>query len=127
MQGMLENLSQPVAFATAPLGTTPEAGSSGTSTPPISKSKALKRDGSLSSDTDLDHDEPMVARLTRKLGMGTPGREGRQSPKASSSRLQASTMKRERSIEQEFDESLLDDGALCFITPDAGFNSRFPI
>ncbi|KAJ3844467.1 hypothetical protein F5878DRAFT_648885 [Lentinula raphanica] len=57
MQGMLDNLSQPVAFATVPLGTEATAG---TSSP--------RRDSSLSSDTDSE--EPIVARLTRKLGMG---------------------------------------------------------
>ncbi|KAE9406416.1 hypothetical protein BT96DRAFT_1014917 [Gymnopus androsaceus JB14] len=57
MQGMLDNLSQPVAFATVPLGSEPIPG---TSSP--------RRDLSLSSDTEPE--EPMVSRLTRKFGMG---------------------------------------------------------
>ncbi|KAG2041966.1 hypothetical protein BDR03DRAFT_932209 [Suillus americanus] len=44
MEGMLDNLSQPVAFATAPLGT---------ELPPSGK-KTLRRDGSSCSDTDIE-------------------------------------------------------------------------
>ncbi|KAJ3921131.1 hypothetical protein F5877DRAFT_89056 [Lentinula edodes] len=57
MQGMLDNLSQPVAFATVPLGVEAIPGPS-----------SPRRDSSLSSDTESE--EPIVSRLTRKLGMG---------------------------------------------------------
>ena len=57
MQGMLDNLSQPVAFATAPLGPEP----SGSATPP------RQQDSSLSSDTD--NDEHMLSKWTRKIGI----------------------------------------------------------
>ncbi|KAJ3883767.1 hypothetical protein F5051DRAFT_390866 [Lentinula edodes] len=59
MQGMLDNLSQPVAFATVPLGVEAIPGPS-----------SPRRDSSLSSDTESE--EPIVSRLTRKLGMGRP-------------------------------------------------------
>ncbi|KAL1665261.1 hypothetical protein GGF50DRAFT_53073 [Schizophyllum commune] len=60
MQGMLDNLSQPVAFATAPLES-PDARSA---------HRKLQRDGSLSSDTDGE--ENMMSRLTKRLGMSRP-------------------------------------------------------
>lgn len=60
MQGMLDNLSQPVAFATAPL----EAPGA------RSPHRKLQRDGSLSSDTDGE--ENMMSRLTKRLGMSRP-------------------------------------------------------
>ncbi|KAF8162995.1 hypothetical protein B0H34DRAFT_794745 [Crassisporium funariophilum] len=80
MQGMLDNLSQPVAFATAPLGN-PE-----TSNEPSSSANKIedhrRRDGSLSSDTDVD--EPIFSKFTRRIGMsregsltGRAGRSGR--------------------------------------------------
>ncbi|KAJ7632409.1 hypothetical protein FB45DRAFT_912364 [Roridomyces roridus] len=80
MQGMLENLSQPVAFATAPLGD--------------QEPKLSRRDGSLSSDTDLD--EPMVARFARRLGMSGDGKK----PERSSSKLNVKTPE----SDEEFDE-----------------------
>jgi hypothetical protein len=54
MEGMLDNLSQPVAFATAPLG--PDT-------------RPLRRDGSSGSDTD--HEDTKYA---RKFGLGGLGR-----------------------------------------------------
>ena len=63
MQGMLDNLSQPVAFATVPLS---QPGIS-TSTSSPDKTDDLRRDGSLSSDTDLD--EPIFSKFTRRIGM----------------------------------------------------------
>jgi hypothetical protein len=55
MEGMLDNLSQPVAFATAPLGT---------KLPPSGK-KSLRRDGSSSGDTDFEqpHTSTFFTRL----------------------------------------------------------------
>jgi hypothetical protein len=67
MQGMLDNLSQPVAFATVPLGH-PEIPIS-----PSSSDKAddIHHDASLSSDTDLD--EPIFSKFTRRIGMSRKG------------------------------------------------------
>ncbi|CAK5277774.1 unnamed protein product [Mycena citricolor] len=64
MQGMLDNLSQPVAFATAPLGHVESVSSSSKRTKLASH---LPREGSLSSDTDLE--EPIVSRFARRLGI----------------------------------------------------------
>jgi len=63
MQGMLENLSQPVAFATAPLGD-PEVP---TPHSPGAKTEEKRRDRSLSSDTDSD--EPIFSKFTRRIGL----------------------------------------------------------
>ncbi|KAF9036744.1 hypothetical protein BJ165DRAFT_1559775, partial [Panaeolus papilionaceus] len=76
MQGMLDNLSQPVAFATVPIGN-PE--SSNTPTPDDQRkhrkqnksSNEGKRDGSMSSDTDAD--EPIFSRFTRRIGISREG------------------------------------------------------
>jgi hypothetical protein len=57
MEGMMDNLSQPVAFTTAPLGT--ESAFSGKA--------GLQRDGSLGSETERE--EPFVSRFSRKLGL----------------------------------------------------------
>ncbi|KAJ7109159.1 hypothetical protein C8R44DRAFT_801793 [Mycena epipterygia] len=78
MQGMLDNLSQPVAFATAPLGA-PEA----SPTNPVARTKLssqtmMRRDGSLSSDTDIE--EPMVARFARRLGMSGDSKKSDRPP-----------------------------------------------
>ncbi|OAX41311.1 hypothetical protein K503DRAFT_848471 [Rhizopogon vinicolor AM-OR11-026] len=56
MEGMLDNLSQPVAFATAPLGT--EA---------TSKKKGSRRDGSSSSDTE---EQSHRSKISSKLKLG---------------------------------------------------------
>lgn len=73
MQGMLDNLSQPVAFATAPLGTEENILPSGSQTPP----RQLRRDSSLSSDDD----EHMLSKWTRRIGFGGP----KSKPKSGSS------------------------------------------
>ncbi|KAF9533376.1 hypothetical protein CPB83DRAFT_845168 [Crepidotus variabilis] len=68
MQGMLDNLSQPVAFATVPLGpdTPPQE------TPMAEKmASGHRRDGNLSSDTDPE--EPIFSKFTRKIGLSNPG------------------------------------------------------
>ncbi|KAF8212462.1 hypothetical protein K438DRAFT_1806545 [Mycena galopus ATCC 62051] len=67
MQGMLDNLSQPVAFATAPLGAPESAPPNHVARTKLSSHAGLRRDGSLSSDTDIE--EPMVTRFARRLGM----------------------------------------------------------
>lgn len=56
MEGMLDNLSQPVAFATAPLGTEPG----------LSGKRGVQRDGSSGSETERD--PPFTSRFSRKLG-----------------------------------------------------------
>lgn len=100
MQGMLDNLSQPVAFATVPLGNT-ELGS-GTNTPPLSR-----RDASLSSDTD-SADEPMLSRFTRRMGMNRPVKKANRT-----STLSAASS----SDNDEFDEGIFDEGH-CALTVD---------
>ncbi|KAG7092269.1 hypothetical protein E1B28_008632 [Marasmius oreades] len=92
MQGMLENLSQPVAFATAPLGTS---------------SEPSRPEEHHSSDTDYtDAEERLSSRLSRKLKLGgksvksqlTAG--GRGSPA-----IETSTQ------EGDFDDDFSDEGA----------------
>jgi hypothetical protein len=95
MQGMLDNLSQPVAFATIPLGNDSNP-ASGTKTPPLPR-----RDGSLSSDTDVE--EPMLSRLTRRIGMNRNGRSALRG-----SLLGTSSTK----PDDDFDDSLFDEGKL---------------
>ncbi|KAG1756287.1 uncharacterized protein EDB91DRAFT_4955 [Suillus paluster] len=56
MEGMLDNLSQPVAFATAPLGTEPPSGK-----------KTSRRDGSSSSATDIE--QPHTSKFLTRLGL----------------------------------------------------------
>jgi hypothetical protein len=99
MQGMLDNLSQPVAFATVPLGH-PE-----TPTSPSSPDKTddVRRDGSLSSDTDLD--EPIFSRFTRRIGMS---REGSKNGHSGLSRKLPNNGK--QTSLAEYDEDFLEDG-----------------
>ncbi|KAJ6513892.1 hypothetical protein C8R47DRAFT_1207172 [Mycena vitilis] len=73
MQGMLDNLSQPVAFATAPLGVPEPQSTTHVVRTKLSSHAVLRRDGSLSSDTDVE--EPMVARFARRLGMSSDGKK----------------------------------------------------
>ncbi|KAF5391322.1 hypothetical protein D9757_002067 [Collybiopsis confluens] len=75
MQGMLDNLSQPVAFATVPLGVDSSIGTS-------SPKRNPRKDMSHSSDTDPE--EPIVSRLTRKFGMRS-AKQGRSPPLSSDS------------------------------------------
>jgi len=57
MEGMLDKLSQPVAFTTAPLGTEPS----------FSGKQGLQRDGS--SGSEIEREEPFVSRFSWKLGL----------------------------------------------------------
>lgn len=57
MEGMLDKLSQPVAFTTAPLGTEPS----------LSVKRRLQRDGSPGS--EIEREEPFVSRFSRRLGL----------------------------------------------------------
>lgn len=77
MQGMLDNLSQPVAFATVPLGN-PEAPNESQKDV---KSEEFRRDGALSSDTDVD--EPIFSKFTRKIGMSREGSKSGRSGRSS--------------------------------------------
>lgn len=106
MQGMLDNLSQPVAFATVPLGH-PEIPISPSST---DKSDDIRRDGSLSSDTDLD--EPIFSKFTRRIGMS---REGSKSGRSdlSSRKLPSNGKQPEHGIDgsfEEYNEDFLEEG-----------------
>lgn len=103
MQGMLDNLSQPVAFATAPL--VQAESSTRPSTPgrtTISAQRAqLRRDGSVSSDTDIE--EPLVSRFTKRLGMN-------KKPERSPSNLAAGPSKPSSLDVVDLDEELFDEG-----------------
>jgi hypothetical protein len=100
MQGMLDNLSQPVAFATVPLGH-PEI--------PISlsspdKTDDIRRDGSLSSDTDLD--EPIFSKFTRRIGISREGSK-------SSRKVPSNDKQPEHEIDgslEEYSEDFLEEG-----------------
>ena len=106
MQGMLDNLSQPVAFATVPLGH-PEIPISPSSP---DKTDDIRRDGSLSSDTDLD--EPIFSKFTRRIGMSRKGsksgRSGLSSPKFASNGKQPEH-EIDGSLEQ-YNEDFLEEG-----------------
>ncbi|KAK7043664.1 hypothetical protein VNI00_008275 [Paramarasmius palmivorus] len=96
MQGMLDNLSQPVAFATVPLGN--ENSSEGNPT------TVRREGGSQSSDTDFtDADEPMVSRLTRKLKIGSGNATGNGKGKTKGKG-------KERLDPVDDDEDLFDEG-----------------
>ncbi|KAJ3575990.1 hypothetical protein NP233_g728 [Leucocoprinus birnbaumii] len=112
MQGMLDTLSSPVAFATAPLGNPDTAEGQNSSpngsahlrsrTPPSSGS--LKRDSSFNSDPEVD--EPILARLGRRIGMAKENIPGmRQGSSQKSSQLNVLT-----EDDDDFDESLFDTG-----------------
>jgi len=92
MQGMLDNLSQPVAFATAPLGQD--------ETP---YSRDLHRDGSLSSDTDIE--EGIATRLSRKIGLTKRTSDN----SFMTTREDSFANKTQSNLRQEFDEVLADE------------------
>ena len=95
LEGMLENLSQPVAFATAPLAV-------GELQP--TSAEALQRNGSVSSDTDLE--EPMVRRITRRIGIGRDNSKVKTSSALSKSQSPASL-----SVDdEEFDDADFETG-----------------
>jgi hypothetical protein len=114
---MLDTLSSPVAFATAPLGipeASPDAQNSSPNgsahlrsrTPPTAGS--LQRISSFSG--DAEGDEPILARLGRRIGMAKesiPGIRHGYSQKSSQ-------IKGLSDDGEEFDESLFDTGELIF-------------
>lgn len=105
---MLDNLSQPVAFATAPLGKPDAILLSGTKTPPLPPHK--RRDGNMSSDTDPD--EPMFSRFTRRIGISREGSSGQLGNGASSS-----SSKSKPSSQDDFDDDIFEDGGgYCFLS-----------
>ncbi|KAG5639610.1 hypothetical protein H0H81_010812 [Sphagnurus paluster] len=95
MQGMLDNLSQPVAFATVPLGNMEPT--SGARTPPTPR-----REASWSSDTD-SAEEPMFSRFTRRIGIN---REGKKSGRRSTLSVTTS------GGDDDFDEGMFDEETL---------------
>jgi hypothetical protein len=107
MQGMLDNLSQPVAFATIPLSQEPVQ-ESPTSADQLTPD--LRRDsGNASSDTDLE--EPILSKFSRKIGLGRkPGDRSRKtSQKAISpvaSQGSTSSSKSEFDFDDEEDDFL---------------------
>ena len=113
MQGMLDTLSSPVAFATAPLSspiaantpTSLQNGSAHSRTPPSSMSF---KSSSFSGDPEVG--EPILTRLGRRIGMTKETIPGmRHSHKSSQVDV---------SSEDDFDESLFDVGAsfLCLFS-----------
>ena len=100
MQGMLDNLSQPVAFATVPLGA-PDTNSP-TADP---KAQDNRRDGNLSSDTDID--EPIFSKFTRKIGMTREGSGGARSKRDGQSLASSS---RTSSYDDDDFEDFLEEG-----------------
>ena len=103
MQGMLDNLSQPVAFATVPLGH-PEIPISPSSP---DKTDDIRRDGSLSSDTDLD--EPIFSKFTRRIGMSRKGSDGARSG-LSSRKFPSNSNQPEHGSLEEYNEDFLEEG-----------------
>jgi hypothetical protein len=90
---MLDNLSQPVAFATVPLGDTALYSDQS------QKSPSSRRDAGFSSDTDAD--EPVLTRLTRRIGISRDGRKtARERPPDSSSSRD----------DEDLDEDIFDEG-----------------
>ncbi|KAG6889723.1 hypothetical protein C0995_015021 [Termitomyces sp. Mi166 len=101
MQGMLDNLSQPVAFATVPLGNTDPP--SDAKTPPTPRSP--RRDASFSSDTD-SADQPIFSRLTKRMGIGRDSKDSN----SRKSTLAGTTSSGDDGFEDElFDEETLGD------------------
>ncbi|KAG5354168.1 hypothetical protein C0989_003681 [Termitomyces sp. Mn162] len=99
MQGMLENLSQPVAFATVPLGNIDVP--SGVKTPPAPRTPRI--DVKFGSDTD-SADEPMLSRLTKRIGIGRDSRHFH---------VQKSTSAQSTSgREDDFEDGLFDEETL---------------
>jgi len=85
MEGMLDNLSQPVAFTTAPLGMETDA----------QGKRGLRRDGSSSSDTDRD--DSLSTKLSRKLGLDS----------MSSEKIQAASVRRRTDLPSQNKKSCL--------------------
>ncbi len=119
MQGMLDTLSSPVAFATAPLGTPESAETQNSSangsgirsnsrTPTGSRSLGRKSSSFLGGDTEVD--EPILARLGRRFGVGK---------ESSGSRWGATgkSPEEDHSLgdDEDFDEGLFDDGICLFV------------
>jgi len=110
MQGMLDNLSQPVAFATVPLG--PEI-SKDTSTSDITAPE-IRVDGGLSSDTD--HDEPILSKFSRKIGLGRKHDMSGKTNQKSSSLTQPSSHSQADGFDfGEDEDDFLETGLSTFI------------
>jgi len=103
MQGMLDNLSQPVAFATVPLGNPEAPNESQTDV----KSEELRRDGALSSDTDVD--EPIFSKFTRKIGISREGSKSGRSDRSSRNLVSNSVHPSYDSNDGDF-EDFLEEG-----------------
>ena len=90
---MLDNLSQPVAFATVPLGETEQNVTETTPSP-------SSRDPNFSSDTD-SADEPMFSRFSRRIGFTREGKKPTRASKLS---------KAIPSTDDDSDDYLFDEG-----------------
>ncbi|KAH9483759.1 hypothetical protein JR316_0003235 [Psilocybe cubensis] len=100
MQGMLDNLSQPVAFATAPLDD-PEFPNSPSAE---KKPEETRKDDNLSSDTDAD--EPIFSRFTRKIGMSREGSKSSRSRKNSHETANTNLKKAAYEDDDDFEDFL---------------------
>jgi hypothetical protein len=114
MQGMLDNLSQPVAFATIPLSQEPVQSSS---TPIDQHTPDTRRDsGNASSDTDLE--EPILSKFSRKIGLRSKvGDRSRRMQKATSpvaSQGPRSSNKNDLDFDGEEDDDFLDAGQSAY-------------
>ncbi|KAF8638503.1 hypothetical protein AX16_010486 [Volvariella volvacea WC 439] len=121
MQGMLDNLSQPVAFATAPLGVeTPSSSSTQSSSPassiPLNLSapahthpprRGLYRDSSTSGEADPD--EPMLSRFSKRLSILT--RETSKGIRTSIQQYQQSPQRPVSPVKDDDFDEFLDEAA----------------
>lgn len=115
MQGMLDNLSQPVAFATLPLNG--EDTSNSTAYPPApSPSTSAATIRPTSGNDGVDSEEDLVSRMSRRFGLGSLGRSTSK-PNVNASRGQSAVLEEP----DEFDEFSLDDlsESFCVVGSDA--------
>lgn len=117
MQGMLDNLSQPVAFATAPLSVESPSPGPTSSLPGNIKTNAASKLGASTSyppsvpvqkDDSLDDhsegDEPILSKFSKRLGMGRLDFRNSRSPKPS--------LTKSNFVDEDFDEDILEAGEL---------------
>jgi hypothetical protein len=111
MQGMLDTLSSPVAFATAPIGN-PETNDVPDSSPNgsaanllsrVSSGASIKKDSTFGNLDTTEVDEPILARLGRRLGQAKESITQNYSQRNSHSNVAEGD-------DEDFDESLFDDG-----------------
>ncbi|KXN82501.1 hypothetical protein AN958_02352 [Leucoagaricus sp. SymC.cos] len=113
MQGMLDTLSSPVAFATAPIGNpdVPDTqnsspnGSTDLNSKPLPATVSLRRVSSFNS--DAEQEEPILTRLGRRIGIASQSIGLRHGHSQKNSQAKALS---DVSDDDDFDESLIDNG-----------------